>query len=296
MGGSSGSWRRLAGSNTGGQDEVTWLGEYYDVTKIREAEASLRETSTRYRTMLEQVPLAIYLEHVNTNSESVPCFYVSPQITGLTGYTPDEWQEPRRWEHALHPEDRDRIRTRWAEATRKRGQFVADYRLIAQDGGTVWIHDEAVLVIDEQGEPKYWHGFMLDITREKEAESHLRQSEAEFRLLFSRNPLPAWVYDRETLAILEVNERAIEHYGYAREEFLDLVVTDLVHPGLEPHGREIYVRPCSPAARDSHGPADRGRDHRPSAHLPRSPRDAGHRAGRDRPAGIAGPALAAGIP
>ena len=225
--------------DTSNPDEVTWLGEYYDITKIREAEASLRETSTRYRTMLEQVPLAIYLEHVNTGSESVPCFYVSPQISGLTGYTPDEWQEPRRWEHALHPEDRDRVRTRWAEATRKRGQFVADYRLIAQDGGTVWIHDEAVLVFDEQGEPKYWHGFMLDITREKEAESQLRQSEAEFRLLFSRNPLPAWVYDRETLAILEVNERAIEHYGYAREEFLDLVVTDLVHPGLEPHGREI---------------------------------------------------------
>jgi diguanylate cyclase (GGDEF)-like protein/PAS domain S-box-containing protein len=225
--------------DTSSPDEVTWLGEYYDITKIREAEANLTETSTRYRTMLEQVPLAIYLEHVNTGSESVPCFYVSPQIAGLTGYTPAEWLEPRRWEQTLHPEDRDRVRNRWAEATRQRGQFLADYRLIAQDGRTVWIHDEAVLVFDEQGEPKYWHGFMLDITREKEAEVQLRQSEAEFRLLFSRNPLPAWVYDRETLAILEVNERAIEHYGYTREEFMDLVVTDLIHPGLEPHGREI---------------------------------------------------------
>jgi Amt family ammonium transporter len=219
-------------------EERTWLGEYYDITKIREAEANLRETSTRYRTMLEQVPLAIYLEHVNTGSESVPCFYVSPQITELTGYTPAEWLEPRRWEQALHPDDRDQVRARWAEATRQRGQFLADYRLNAQDGRTVWIHDEAVLVFDEQGEPKYWHGFMLDITREKEAEAQLRQSEAEFRLLFSKNPLPAWVYDRETLAILEVNERAIEHYGYTREEFMSLAVTDLVHPGLEPHARE----------------------------------------------------------
>ena len=89
------------------------------------------------------------------------------------------------------PDDRDRVRARWAEATRQRGQFQADYRLNAQDGRTVWIHDEAVLVFDEQGEPKYWHGFMLDITREKEAEAQLRQSEAEFRLLFSKALFPA---------------------------------------------------------------------------------------------------------
>jgi Amt family ammonium transporter len=230
--------------NDGNPDEATWIGEYYDITRLREAEESLRETNTRYQTMLEQVPLAIYLEHVNTGDESLPCFYVSPQIAGLVGYEPAEWQERRRWERCLHPDDRTWVRACWAAATERRGQFMADYRLITKDGRIVWVHDEAVIVLDEQGAPKYWHGFMLDITREKEAEVQLRQSEAEFRLLFYKNPLPAWVYDRATLAVLEVNEQAIEHYGYSREEFARLLVTDLVHPGLEPHARDLGGGPA----------------------------------------------------
>ncbi|HET6159477.1 MAG TPA: PAS domain-containing protein [Dongiaceae bacterium] len=44
--------------------------------------------------------------------------------------------------------------------------------------------------------------------------------DAPFRYLFERNPTPMWVYDLATLAFLEVNEAALRHYGYEREEFL----------------------------------------------------------------------------
>ena len=220
------------------QNEITWIGEYYDITKLHEAEASLRETDSRYRTLLEQVPLVIYMEEINIGDSVLPCLYVSPQISTLVGHEPSEWREQFRWEHCLHFEDKAWVMERWAQANATRGAFAADYRLVAKDGRIVWVHDEAQVVYDDAGVAKYWHGFMLDITREKEAERQLRQSEAEFRLLFYKNPLPAWVYDRETLSILEVNEQAIEHYGYSREEFAGMLVTDLVHPGIEPHRRE----------------------------------------------------------
>ncbi|TML86062.1 MAG: EAL domain-containing protein [Actinobacteria bacterium] len=58
-------------------------------------------------------------------------------------------------------------------------------------------------------------------------DSELRMSEASFRQLFADNPQPMWVYEAETLAFLEVNEAAIRHYGYAREEFLDRHITDI---------------------------------------------------------------------
>ncbi len=48
-----------------------------------------------------------------------------------------------------------------------------------------------------------------------------------FRLLFENNPLPMWVYDLETLRFLEVNEAAVKSYGYSREEFLQMKVTDI---------------------------------------------------------------------
>jgi PAS domain S-box-containing protein len=54
-----------------------------------------------------------------------------------------------------------------------------------------------------------------------------REYESSFRLLFMNNPLPMWVYDVETLHFLEVNDAAMNHYGYAREEFLALRITDI---------------------------------------------------------------------
>ncbi|HEX4834859.1 MAG TPA: PAS domain S-box protein [bacterium] len=48
-----------------------------------------------------------------------------------------------------------------------------------------------------------------------------------FKLLFANNPLPMWVYDLETLLFLEVNDAAMVQYGYSRDEFLRMRITDI---------------------------------------------------------------------
>lgn len=57
-----------------------------------------------------------------------------------------------------------------------------------------------------------------------------RRREQSFRLLFEGNPIPMWVYDLETLRILAVNDAAVEHYGYSRDQFLAMGVFDLRPP------------------------------------------------------------------
>ena len=51
------------------------------------------------------------------------------------------------------------------------------------------------------------------LIRLRRAEEALRESESRHRLLFERTPLPAWVFDIESLAILAVNEAAVLRYG-----------------------------------------------------------------------------------
>jgi diguanylate cyclase (GGDEF)-like protein/PAS domain S-box-containing protein len=58
----------------------------------------------------------------------------------------------------------------------------------------------------------------------------LKRREASVRLLFENNPLPMYVYDLETLRFLDVNEAAVSHYGYSREQFLSMTILDIRPP------------------------------------------------------------------
>lgn len=56
------------------------------------------------------------------------------------------------------------------------------------------------------------------------------EHEASFQLLFDNNPLPMWIYDTQSLAILAVNVAATRRYGYCRKDFLTKTTKDLRHP------------------------------------------------------------------
>lgn len=60
-------------------------------------------------------------------------------------------------------------------------------------------------------------------------EKELRVSEEKYRLLFNANPDPIFIIDRDKFRILDVNERTLERYGYAREELLEMSFDNLGH-------------------------------------------------------------------
>ncbi len=66
-----------------------------------------------------------------------------------------------------------------------------------------------------------------DVTERVQRERELCASEARYRLLFESNPQPMWVFDLETLGFLAVNEAAVRHYGYTREEFATMTILDI---------------------------------------------------------------------
>jgi len=144
----------------------------------------------------------------------------------------------------------------------KRNKVIGDFTLIYSNGDTLKNNDLVLL---------YANQVALFIDRDK-TDKALRRNEEKFRYLFANNPQPMWIYDLDTLVILEVNNAALACYGYERDEFLALSMNDL-HPlgemsafeskieqarkgeytnGLSKHkkknGQEIYVEVTGVAA------------------------------------------------
>jgi PAS domain S-box-containing protein len=71
------------------------------------------------------------------------------------------------------------------------------------------------------------HSVVHDISKRKKAENELKASEKRYHQLFQVNPHPMWVYDLETLRFLEVNDAALAHYNYSRDEFLAMTIKDI---------------------------------------------------------------------
>lgn len=66
-----------------------------------------------------------------------------------------------------------------------------------------------------------------DMTERRYMYEALKQKEEQYRLLFEGNPHPMWIFDIETLSFLAVNDSAVHHYGYTREEFLSMTVKNI---------------------------------------------------------------------
>ena len=149
------------------------IGVAWDITERKEAEERLRKTEQRFRTLVEQLPLASYVEQLDEESAT----YVSPQIADLVGYTAEEWVADRTFfARVLHPEDRERVLGGFRSMHESGESFECEYRLIAHDGRVVWIHDAAVVVRDQTGQPRYAQGYMIDISERKRAEQALQAS------------------------------------------------------------------------------------------------------------------------
>jgi PAS domain S-box-containing protein len=88
------------------------------------------------------------------------------------------------------------------------------------------VHERAVIGQAEQLERTVveLRQYTEQLTRSQQI---LREGEERYRQLFESNPHPMWVYDLETLAFLAVNNAAVSHYGYAREEFLGMTIRDI---------------------------------------------------------------------
>ena len=107
-------------------------------------------------------------------------------------------------------------------------KFDKEYKIIRiNDGAERWLHGKGKLKFDYNNQLVTLVGTIKDITERKQSEEALRKSEEKYRFMFFNNPQPMFIYDLETLDFLEVNQSAINHYGYTRDEFLTMTLKDI---------------------------------------------------------------------
>ncbi|MDR3652986.1 MAG: PAS domain S-box protein [Paludibacter sp.] len=109
------------------------------------------------------------------------------------------------------------VRESYVVKITKNNKFIGDFTLIFNTGSVMRNTEIVELFANQVG---------LYIDREN-ANIALRTSEGKYRYLFDNNPQPMYIYDMETLAFIEVNQAAINHYGYTKEEFLGMTIKDI---------------------------------------------------------------------
>ena len=105
--------------------------------------------------------------------------------------------------------------------------------LAVYSGAPAAFDSELTALLQEMADDVSFALNALDARKAREQmQAELSASEARHRAIFAASPIPIWIYDPETLRFVHVNEAAIRKYGYSREEFMSMLVTD-IRPATE---------------------------------------------------------------
>jgi len=196
-----------------------------DITLHKEAEIALRESEEKYRALVECLPAVIFLD---ATDEVQTTLYISPKIQELLGYTPEEWKaDPFIWENSLHPDDKERVIAEDDLTNKNGGSFSIEYRLRRKDGEYTWIREESSLILNSEGKPSYWQGFLLDISYQKQAESAIQQNEEQFKRIFQANPIASLIATLKEGRFIAANDAYWSLSGCTPNELLGDTSIDL---------------------------------------------------------------------
>jgi PAS domain S-box-containing protein len=200
------------------EGETCLMGVGMDLSEKVRSQKELERSEERYRTIIEQASDGIFISdlsgnYLDVNSNGVALSgYSKEELLSLTIYdlTPPE-------DLLVNPPKFDELFA---------GKVTINERVMkTKDGSLKEIEISAKLLGDGR-----FIGIVRDITARKRTQEVLRASEEKYRLLFNQNPMPMWMISLPERKFLDVNNAAIEFYGYSKEEFLQMTAYDIRPP------------------------------------------------------------------
>lgn len=173
-----------------------------DITQSRQAEEALRESETRYRMLVNNIPAVVFKGYADWRIE-----FVDNKIEELTGYRQDEFNSGRmKWRDLILPEDLEETQELFVQALKTTRSYTREYRIRRKDGRVSWIQARGQIICDLAGKIEYVSGVFFDITESKQAEETVARL-ASFPQL---NPDPVLELDSSSGRITFCNPAAIQ--------------------------------------------------------------------------------------
>ena len=148
----------------------------HELDERKKMEKALADAEDLYRNMVERTSVITYRDTAEPESKTI---YISPQIRDLLGYSQGEWRDdPKLWTKITHPDDLESVRLMINDCLETGERTICEYRMVSKNGDWIWFRDESVLIKDEDGNPQYIHGVLIEITERKVAEQKVHQREA----------------------------------------------------------------------------------------------------------------------
>ena len=154
---------------------ATLRGVMVDITERKRAEAALRESEERFRTLADSAPMLVW-----TSGPDRRCDFFNRRRLEFTGraLNPDTRDG---WAEGLHPDERLVVLARHEAAFEAHAPFEMDYRLQRADGEYRWMSAHAVPRFDAHGGFAGYIGTCVDITERRRAEEMRQRLEAQLR-------------------------------------------------------------------------------------------------------------------
>ena len=187
------------------------LGIFRDITERKKAEKTRRESEEKHSTLVENSLTGIYID------QDEKIVFANKRFADIYGYTTDEVTHVKYWQ-LVHPEDRGLIRD--IRERRLQGEKApAEYeaRGLTKDGRTIWVVRRNTRV-DYKGRPAIL-GNIADITKRKELEQALRESEAERKAILDASVDRIRLVDKN-MRILWANKTAVANLRMAPQDIL----------------------------------------------------------------------------
>ncbi|MFP3879458.1 MAG: PAS domain S-box protein [Dehalococcoidia bacterium] len=211
--------------------ERATLGNYIDITERKETEESLRKSEERYRLLSENATDIIW-----TSDLKLKYTYVSPSVTRLLGYTPEEFVS-LPVERILAPASLQvamRVFREELKAERSGQKDVGRTRTIeaeltCKNGATVWVEVKMAFLRDQRENPTGVLGIARDITERRRTDQALKDSEERYRGLFENSIEAIFTSDLDH-NITSANKALGELLDYGVEQLVGMNWKDVVHP------------------------------------------------------------------